>query len=217
MSEVKIDIKPTPKPLITELPPLPKEQNISLQLLERKHNPKDYRTNPNPGRSPFDKKKREIQTDRVLNKKKQKPQRNFFTQQIEQHGENFIDEMKPYEISNNCDRIISELARGKCNIAQVGSYIANPKILTPLIIHCGEQFNINEVLRNSLDFTSRAATLQHKEIPPLQVKLGEEHRCKALIYATCLNKLQELKQQGNPEILASLVMELKPYSNYLRR
>ena len=214
MAEFKIEIKPTAKPLIQELP---KEENISLQLLERTHSQKDYRRSPNIGKSPFNKKKKGLVTDRVFNSKKSKPQRNFFTQQIEQNGDDFLDKMRPYEISNSCDRIISELARGKCNLAQVGPYIANPQLLNPLIIHCGEQYNINEVIRSSLDFTSRAATLQHKEIPPLHVKLSEEHRCKSLLYAACLNKLQELKNNGNPEILASLVMEIRPYSNYLRR
>ena len=213
MSEVKIMIKPTPKPLIHDLP---KEQNISLQLLERKHSSKDYKQNTNLGKSPFDRKPKQVNTEKVFNKKKQKPQRNFFTQQIEQNGPNFIEKMRPFDLSNSCDRIIKELARGKCDISQVGPYIANPLLLNQLIIHSTENYNVELTEYYAFDFVSRTATAQQQQIAPLHVKLTEEHKGKAAIYNACINRLNELKNNGNPEILISLVHDIRPLSKYLK-
>ena len=96
----------------------------------------------------------------------------------------------------------------------MGQYIANPLILNQLIIHSTEQYNVELTEFYAFDFVSRTATAQRQQIAPLHVKLTEEHKGKAAIYNSCINKLNELKINGNPEVLISLVPDIRPLRKY---
>ncbi len=188
------------------------ENNVSKDLLEAKHT--KYNGGRN-NRSPFDKKQKPIYQDRNVQKKNNKPKFNWFTQQIQQNGVDFIDKMRPQDFTNNLERIVRDIVKGKCDINQVGTYIANPIMLQNLILFSNEQYNRNEVIRNALDFTINYCSNNGITPHPLEVKLREEHRCKANIYKTCMDKFIILQQTGDPNILVALVNELNPYRYYI--
>ena len=191
------------------------EPNIAIDMIERKQ--VGYSNNNKlPAKGPIERKiernNRQPNFDRNIQKGKQRPKFNYFTQQIQQNGERFIDKLRPFDLANNAERIIRELAKGKIDIAVHGIYIANPVIITALSVFSVEQYNRCEVIRNALQITCNVAASQGIIPDPLTIKLLEEHKCKAQIYSICMNRFYQVQTTGDVDYLIPLTRELGPYS-----
>jgi len=78
-------------------------------------------------------------------------QNNYFTQQIQKGGENFLNSKTPRDMAQDADRIFRDLVRGKIDVAQYSEYILNPSLLETLITKAAYQYNYWWVIRLSVE------------------------------------------------------------------
>ena len=65
------------------------------------------------------------------NEKKMK--NNYFTQNVQRKGENFLAEMRPDTLSRDAIRIFREMTQGRINFQDCEQYIGDPTMLATLI------------------------------------------------------------------------------------
>lgn len=62
-----------------------------------------------------------------------KMRNNYFTQNVQRNGENFLAEARPEQLSRDAIRIFREMTQGKINYQDCEQYIGDPTMLSTLI------------------------------------------------------------------------------------
>lgn len=85
------------------------------------------------------------------NKNNKQNNRNYFAQQIQKGGDNFLAAKTPRDLSNDSDRIFRDLIRGNVDLYQYKEYILNPALLEVLSVKAGEKYNYWWAIKISID------------------------------------------------------------------
>lgn len=95
-----------------------------------------------------------------------KQNRNYFTQQIQKGGENFLNSKTPRDLSNDAERIFRDLVRGNIDVRQYSGFLLNPSLLETLITKAGTQYNYWWGIRTAVDnYIQQMNAMKQSNIP----------------------------------------------------
>lgn len=114
---------------------------------------------------------------------------NFFSTNIRQNGENFLDKMRPDEMKNSMQRIFREICRGKIDMSTYALYVGHPQLLNILI---SESYNTS--MEANVIYTCIGNTIQQMNsvgqyADEFTTSLQEKYRQRCLAYNLFYNQL----------------------------
>ena len=148
-----------------------------------------------------------------MNNKKgnNKGQSNYFTQNIRERGEDFIQFKNSRDLKNDALKIFRELARGQVDIAKHGKYFLNPQFLTSCAQAAQEKYMYHDISRAGVDMYINQ--VMNNGIMPDSVVIGvkEDHKRKAEAYGLIYESLCRLSYSYDLNDLYVLVNKLQNY------
>ena len=124
---------------------------------------------------------------------------NYFTNMINQRGEDWIVTVRPDEIQNSARRIVKDMAKGTIDYEKVGRIFLDPKFIENLLIGVS-----NELESNTFNYEGCSLLFQQNpNRPNLSQHLGHLTRL-LYVYNTVYQRLGAVKQTGNIGYLADL-------------
>lgn len=133
---------------------------------------------------------------------------NYFTQQIQRNGVNFLDGVRDDNLLRDAVRIFRDLARGNINIDQYGDYFSHPRLLNAAITASYSKFTYH-----SISHAGVAELLQKNTIPyPSAPTVLNAHSRSAQGYKLIFDAMTAIANTGQyNEILKTLVNNLNNY------
>ena len=77
-------------------------------------------------------------------------QSNYFKQNIQKHGKDFIDKMDARDMQVNTVRVFRDLARGNINIKAEGQYFLNPQFLSACLVSANSKLVLHSTHYNAV-------------------------------------------------------------------
>lgn len=141
---------------------------------------------------------------------KGKKRENFFQQNINRLGPNFLDSYPLDKLKLDVVKVFRELARGNIDIDTYGKYFYNPKFLESCISTAAQKNHFHQVSAEGV----YQLILQNAQIYNLN-DIFEQHKNTANAYGLILMKLEEFKKFGDLICLHELVLNLAKYRYYI--
>ena len=136
------------------------------------------------------------------NNNKQQNNRNYFAQQIQKGGENFLASKTPRDLANDSERIFRDLVRG-FDVRQYSEYILNTALLETLIIKAAEKYNYWWAIKTAIDNYINLMNYQKQNNVPVdnstEILFGgvaNDVIAKYTVYEQLYNCLQIVKLQN---------------------
>jgi len=136
---------------------------------------------------------------------------NYFKQNIDKFGEQFVSLVTPEQIQGQVKRIIKELVKGEIEFEKYGKYFLDLKLIDNLIIG----------IRSELDdysLYSAAVTFYRMHYPNTpNITIRENHlQTLCYIYQVILHKLELVRETQNIGYLSDTSALLYNYRNHLK-
>ena len=136
---------------------------------------------------------------------------NYFKQNIEKMGDEFISLITPDQIQNQSKRIVKELVKGDIELEAYGQYFLDLKFLDNLIIGIS-----NELDDYSLYSTAVSFYKMYYPMTP-NITIRENHlQSLCYIYGVILSRLQVVRNTQNIGCLSDISSLLYNYRNHLK-
>ena len=137
-------------------------------------------------------------------------QPNYFKQNIQKYGKDFIDKMNARDMQVNTVRVFRDLARGNINPKTEGEYFLNPQFMdaclvaahSKLVMHSTHYNGVSMLIQNM----GPSATQEMYQVADY------DKRCMDA-YTTIMSGLQAIQATGNVEYLYTMANNLRNYRN----
>lgn len=143
---------------------------------------------------------------------KSKKQNNYFTQQIKQNGENFINLKDARQLKQDCIRIFRDIAKGKIDPEQEGQFMLVPELLEAAILASEEKYLFHQISRDGISvliFTNNNNVSD-------DVRAVHDFHAKATEgYKLILDCFYNLKYTSNINHLYAATNLLRSFRNYI--
>lgn len=83
------------------------------------------------------------------NQKKSRP--NWFDNQIQNLGPDFLSKLKVEDIARDCRVIFKDLARGNIDVIKYHQYLCNPDLISTMWAECNKKYNEYNILSMAMD------------------------------------------------------------------
>lgn len=149
-----------------------------------------------------------------------KPKSNYFAQEIQKKGENFLEGKTSKDMQWDAQRVFRDLARGNVNIDQYYIYFLEVQFLDNCIKFAYDKMTEHNYcfMGTNLLFTQLGCTNQMMCQPQQMNELlavVNKHKRSYEAYSMIFTSLNNLKLCGDPAILKVLSNNLKNYRNAL--
>lgn len=143
---------------------------------------------------------------------KGKNQNNYFTQQIKQNGENFINLKDARQLKQDSLRIFRDIAKGKIDPEKEGQLLLNPELIEAAILASEEKYLFHQVSR---DGVSLLIFTNNNNVSD-EVRAVHDFHSKATEgYKLILDCFYNLKYTGNVNHLYAATNLLRKFRNYI--
>ncbi|MCK9198830.1 MAG: hypothetical protein M0P49_04430 [Bacilli bacterium] len=136
---------------------------------------------------------------------------NYFTQQIQKNGVNFLDTARDDNLARDCVRIFRDLARGNIDITQYGDYFLNPRLISAAISTAYSKQVLYGTSKAGMDLLINSPMCE-QNFPHAPVVMNSYSRSFEA-YSLILENLIALKNTGNIDFLNTLVSNINKYRN----
>ncbi len=136
---------------------------------------------------------------------------NYFTQQIQKNGVNFLDTARDDNLARDCVRIFRDLARGNIDIGQYGDYFLNPRLISAAISTAYSKQVLYGTCKVGLDLLINSP-MSDQNYPHAPVIMNSYSRSFEA-YSFILENLMALKNTGNIDFLYTLASNINKYRN----
>ena len=148
-----------------------------------------------------------------MGQKNNKKRKNWFEQQIDRFGADFIHSIRADDAQKGAINVFRDLARGNINISTEGGYFLDPQFLENCIVSANSKQVFYRTLLNGLDASVREnpniSTDQNFQI----IYRNISNNLNAFIYI--YQALYGIKNSQNLQFLYTLVSQLAPYKYIL--
>ena len=145
----------------------------------------------------------------MAQKNKKPNQKNWFVQQEERFGANFIEMVRADEMQKGAIRLFRDIARGNINLSTEGQYFTNPQFIENCLIAANSKYVYYSTLFEGLNALSSIDASRvndaNYQATYRNIKLSMEG------YGLIYNGLLNIKSSGNLNYLYTLVNQLAPY------
>ncbi len=136
---------------------------------------------------------------------------NYFTQQIQRNGVNFIDTARDDNLARDCVRIFRDLARGNIDIGQYGDYFLHPRLINAAISTAYSKQVLYGTSKAGLDLLINSP-MADQNFPSAPAILNFYSRLFEA-YSLILENLIALKNTNNIDFLYVIANTLPKYRN----
>lgn len=137
--------------------------------------------------------------------------RNYFAQQIQKNGENFLNQKTPRDLANDAERIFRDFVRGSVDLERYKDYILNPSLLETLIQKAGERYNYWWAIKISVDNYIMVINAQKQSGASIDASVdiifggvSNDVIAKFTVYEQLYNCLQAVKMNNDTQPLENL-------------
>ena len=145
----------------------------------------------------------------MAQKNKKSNQKNWFGQQIEKFGPEFISNIRADEAQKGAIRLFRDIARGNINIPTEGQYFLDGQFLENCIVAATSKYVYFSILFEGLEALARTDSTRSSDTNYLAVYRNTKNSMAA--YGCILNTLNNIKATGDLGFLYTLVNQLNPY------
>lgn len=138
-----------------------------------------------------------------------KRRKNWFEQQIERFGPDFIDTMRADETQKGAVKVFTDLARGNVNIATEGNYFLNAQFLENCCIAANSKRVFNSILFDGLNALNQVNpnVANDTNFQATYRQISNKVQAYTMIYEA----LCGIRSTGNLQLLYTLVSQLAPF------
>ncbi len=134
---------------------------------------------------------------------------NYFVQQIQRNGVNFLDTIRDDILQRDSIRIFRDLARGNINIDQYGDYFLNPKLINAAITASYSKFVLYSTSKAGIELLINSPFgKDYSNAPEILNYYMRASEAYGLIY----NAMMSIRQTNDINHLYSLVNKISSYS-----
>ena len=137
---------------------------------------------------------------------------NYFTQNIKQNGENFLQQKNPLQLKQDALRIFRDLARGKIDPEKEGQMFLEPTLLDSSILMAEEKYRNEQISRDGV--YCLIVTNNNMVDDSVFARL-DEHAKAVEGYKCILEGLYNLKNTQDINYLYATVNVLRNFRNYI--
>lgn len=131
---------------------------------------------------------------------------NFFTQNIDRYGENFLDYLNARDIQNASVNIFRSIARGRVNLDKYGHYFTFNQFLEPCIEVAKTKYLLYSISYQGVDCLIRSS----KSSPDIVAVLDYHKKCFEA-YTIILQQLNNIKMNKDVNHLYIMANALSRY------
>lgn len=157
----------------------------------------------------------EQQLNRRGGKDFNRQQNNFFSSNIRQNGENFLDKMRPDELKNSVPRIFRDICRGKIDMSVYGPYMAHPTLLNILISESYSVSMESNIIYTCISNTVSQLNSMGQYADELTLTTQEKYRQKFLAYHLFYTQLCLYRDTYDIMALITLQNNVSACYNYI--
>lgn len=138
---------------------------------------------------------------------------NYFTQNIQKFGKDFLLYKNAKELEQESNKIFRELARGRVDLEKHGHYFLNQQFLESCIVNAYNKYTYHNISFTGINYfvINQPGAGQDMNI----ITVLEQHRRSAEAYCIILQTLNTIKSTYDYSYLYGLYDKLKNYRNYL--
>lgn len=140
------------------------------------------------------------------NNKKQRP--NYFQQNIQRLGENFLNTKNANELEVDSIRIFRDIARGNIDVERDGKYFLNTQFLECCITGASLKLNMHTINHNGVTLL----VANGNNDPMTLAVLNNNKRCMEA-YTIIYTNLNNIKITQDPNYLSVMANNLRNYRN----
>lgn len=141
-------------------------------------------------------------------KHQRKAKSNYFQQNIQKFGENFIGQKNAGELEMDAIRVFRDIARGNIDVERDGKYFLNPQFLECCITSASLKLSLYTTQYNGVLMLVNNGTTDQTTISILEYN----KRCMEA-YTFIYNHLNNIKVTGDPNYLITMSNNLRNYRN----
>lgn len=135
-------------------------------------------------------------------------QNNYFKQNIQKYGKDFIEKMNARDMQVNVVRVFRDLARGNINAKTEGEYFLNPQFMEACIVAAHSKLVMHSAHYNGVNMMVQSGNTDQNILQVLEY----DRRCMEA-YNIILSNLQAIQASGNTEYLVVMANNLRNYRN----
>lgn len=140
---------------------------------------------------------------------------NFFSNNIRQNGDNFLDRMKPDEMQRSVQKIFRDICKGKVDMSIYAPYIAHPQLLNILIDEAQSISMEANIIYTCIGNTISQLNSMGQAADELTTSTREKYRLRFMAYHTFYSQLCIFRDTMNPMVLITLQNNTSGYYNFI--
>lgn len=149
------------------------------------------------------------------NNNQKKRQNDYFSQNIQQYGENFLQYKNARELEIDSIKVFRGLARGSINIDRYGCYFLDPQFLNACIQAAYSKLVYYTVSFNGVNLLKDSIFASGNTPDPNIIMVLDNHKKCSEAYNIILSNLYNIKNTGDVNYLVCLANSLSDYRNYV--
>lgn len=138
---------------------------------------------------------------------------NFFSQNIRERGEDFINFMNAKDIQYSSVKVFRELSRGKIDLVEYGQYFLDKRFLDGCLIEAHNKYRFYSISYNGVVQLINAISYSGQQVDTEVVAVAEDHKKSMEAYGFIIEGLNAVMTTGDPMNLLRTVSVLTKYRN----
>lgn len=136
---------------------------------------------------------------------------NFFTKQIQQGGENFLDNKDINTLLRDAKNVFRDLAHQSINIEKYYNYFLNGQFINALIQAANDEFFESSMIYQGIEMQIHSMSNSGIMIDPRVIQIREKWALHTNAYRLLCEGLGIFSSTQNPNDLVALSRNLAPY------
>lgn len=149
------------------------------------------------------------------NNNQKKKQNDYFSQNIQQYGENFLQYKNARDLEMDSIKVFRGLARGNINIDRYGCYFLDPQFLNACIQTAYSKKVYFGISYDGVNYYKDAIFASGYTPDPNIIMILDHHKKCLEAYTIIYDNLQNIRNTGDVNYLVCLANSLADYRNYV--
>lgn len=151
----------------------------------------------------------------VKNNNQKKKGNDYFTQSIQQYGENFLQYKNARDLEMDAIKVFRGLARGNINIDRYGCYFLEPQFLNACVQAAYSKYVYFKISQDGVNLLNDTIYASGVTPDPNIIMILDHHKKSAEAYNIILAGLNNIRTTNDINYLFCLANSLSDYKNYV--
>lgn len=136
---------------------------------------------------------------------------SYFSTNIQQKGENFLEQKNAQQLQNDAIRIFRDLARGNVDLEKYGEYFLDPMMIDACIIAATNKVMYHTISYNGVNYMINYLNSMMQAVDPNIIMVSEDHRKSMEVYTIILQNMQCIAQTKDLNYLPALINNISRF------